>query len=107
MVSFTARLLYPQGKSSCYPLDRGGWLGPRASLDAVVKRKIPSPCRDSNPPIIQPVAQRYTTELSWLLIYTGNAYKILAGKPERKRPRGRPRRRWEDNIRMDLRETGL
>jgi hypothetical protein len=28
----------------------------------------------------------------------------LIGKPEGKRPRGRPRRRWEDNIRMDLRE---
>jgi len=27
----------------------GGWAGPRASLDLVVKRKIPSPCRDSNP----------------------------------------------------------
>jgi hypothetical protein len=35
-----------------------------------------------------------------------NAYKILVGKPERKRPLGRPRRRWEDNIRMDLREIG-
>jgi hypothetical protein len=40
----------------------GGWVGPRAVLDAVVKRKIPSPRRESNPrsPIIQPVAQRYT-----------------------------------------------
>jgi hypothetical protein len=34
-------------------------------------------------------------------------YKVLAGKPEGKRPLGRPRRRWEDGIRMDLRETGL
>jgi hypothetical protein len=34
------------------------------------------------------------------------AYRILVGKPERKRPVGRPRRRWEDNIRMDLREIG-
>jgi hypothetical protein len=36
----------------------GGWVGPRAVLDAVVKRKIPSPRRESNPrtPIIQPVA---------------------------------------------------
>jgi hypothetical protein len=32
------------------------------------------------------------------------AYNILVGRPERKRPRGRPRRRWEDNIKMDLRE---
>jgi hypothetical protein len=35
-----------------------------------------------------------------------NAYKILVGKPEGKRPLGRPRRRWEDNIRIDLREIG-
>jgi hypothetical protein len=32
------------------------------------------------------------------------AYSILVGKPEGKRPVGRPRRRWEDNIRTDLRE---
>jgi hypothetical protein len=35
-----------------------------------------------------------------------NVYRILVGKPEGKRPLGRPRRRWEDNIRMDLREIG-
>jgi hypothetical protein len=35
-----------------------------------------------------------------------SAYKILIGKPERKGLLGRPRRRWEDNIRMDLREIG-
>jgi hypothetical protein len=34
-------------------------------------------------------------------------YKVLVGKPEGKRPLERPRRRWEDGIRMDLRETGL
>jgi hypothetical protein len=33
-----------------------------------------------------------------------NAYRILVGNPEGKRPLGRPRRRWDDNIRMDLRE---
>jgi hypothetical protein len=33
-----------------------------------------------------------------------NAYKILMGKPEEKRLLGRPRRRWVDNIKMDLRE---
>jgi hypothetical protein len=33
-----------------------------------------------------------------------NAYRILVDKPEGKRPLGRPRRRWMDNIRMDLRE---
>jgi hypothetical protein len=35
-----------------------------------------------------------------------NAYKILVGKPEGKKPLRRPRRRWEDNIRMDVREIG-
>jgi len=35
------------------------------------------------------------------------AYRILVGKPERKRPLGRPRRRWEDNIKMDLMMTYL
>jgi hypothetical protein len=34
-------------------------------------------------------------------------YTVLVGKPEGKRPLGRPRRRWEDGIRMDLREIGL
>jgi hypothetical protein len=34
-------------------------------------------------------------------------YKVLVGKPEGQRPLGRPRRRWEDGIRMDLREIGL
>jgi hypothetical protein len=33
------------------------------------------------------------------------AYRILVGKPEGKRPLGRPRRRWEDNVKMDLQEV--
>jgi len=33
-------------------------------------------------------------------------YKVLVGKPEGKRPLGRPRSRWEDNIKMDLQEVG-
>jgi len=37
---------------------------------------------------------------------TRNAHSILVRKPEGKRPLGRPRRRWEGNIRMDLREVG-
>jgi hypothetical protein len=59
-------------------------MGPRQ----VVKRKIPSRCRKSNP-VIQPIAQR-------------NSYKILVGKSERKRPLEGLRRRWEDNIKMDI-----
>jgi hypothetical protein len=34
-------------------------------------------------------------------------YRVLVGKPEGKRPLGRPRRRWEDNIRIDVQEVGL
>jgi hypothetical protein len=34
------------------------------------------------------------------------AYRILVGRPEGRRPLGRPRRRWEDNIKMDIREVG-
>jgi hypothetical protein len=36
-----------------------------------------------------------------------NAYRILVGKPEGKSPLGRPRRRWVDNIKMDLRQDGM
>jgi hypothetical protein len=47
-------------------------VGPRAVLDPVVKRRIPSPRRESNPrtPIVQPVAQRYT----------GSAVTVLDGR---------------------------
>ena len=36
-----------------------------------------------------------------------SAFKILTGKPTGKRPLGRPRRRWEDNIRMDFKEIAI
>jgi hypothetical protein len=36
-----------------------------------------------------------------------NVYRLLVGKPKGKRPLGRPRRRWIDNIKMDLLEIGL
>ena len=35
-----------------------------------------------------------------------NTYRVLVGKPEGKKPLGRTRRRWEENIKMDLREVG-
>ena len=38
---------------------------------------------------------------------TRNTYRVLAGRPEGKRSLRRPRRRWEDNIKMDLREMGF
>jgi hypothetical protein len=57
----------------------GGWVGPRAVLDAMVKRKIPSPRRESNPrtPIVQPVAQRYTDWAIAALVNPYNRIKFL------------------------------
>ena len=44
----------------------------------------------------------------WVRMEEGrSAFKILTGKPTGKRPLWRPRRRWEDNIRMDLKEIGI
>jgi hypothetical protein len=40
-------------------------------------------------------------------MHGGGVYRVLAGRPEGKRPLGRPRRRWEDNIKMDLREIRI
>jgi hypothetical protein len=63
----------------------------------------------SYPDIIRPVKSR---RMRWAghvarMGEKRKVYKILVGKPEGKRPLGRPRRRWEDGIRMGLRETGL
>jgi len=38
---------------------------------------------------------------------TRGVYRVLVGKPEGKRPLGRSRRRWEDNIKMDIQEVGF
>ena len=48
-------------------------------------------------------------EWAWHVTRMGEGrgvYRVLGGKPEGKRPLGRPRRRWEDNNRMDLQEVG-
>ncbi|KAJ4446837.1 hypothetical protein ANN_13535 [Periplaneta americana] len=62
----------------------------------------------SSPDIIRNVKSR---RLRWAghvarMGESRNAYTVLVGRPEGKRPLGRPRRRWEDNIKMDLREVG-
>jgi hypothetical protein len=44
-------------------------------------------------------------EVSFRKIY--RVYRVLVGRPEGKRPLGRPRRRWEENIKLDLREIGI
>jgi hypothetical protein len=63
VVSFTPRPLYPQGRSACYPLDRRlGWPQSRSGRGGEENNSQPLPGLE--PPIIQSVAQRYTTELS-------------------------------------------
>ena len=62
----------------------------------------------SSPNIIRNLKSR---RLSWTghvarMEQSRNAYRVLVGKLESKRPLGRPRRRREDNIKMDLREVG-
>jgi hypothetical protein len=60
-------------------------------------------------PIFLFLFQNWRPFLVWKFIsatVTIHAYRILVGKPEGKRPLGRQRRRWVDNIRMDLREIG-
>jgi hypothetical protein len=63
----------------------------------------------SSPDIIRQVKSR---RMRWAehvarMAKERKVYKVLVGKSEGKRPLGRPRRRWEDGIRMDLREIGL
>ena len=62
----------------------------------------------SSPSIIRNITQR---QLRWAghvarMEQSRNAYRILVSKPVRKRALGRPRHRWEDNIKTDLREVG-
>ncbi|KAJ4435487.1 hypothetical protein ANN_18103 [Periplaneta americana] len=62
----------------------------------------------SSPDIIRNIKSR---RLRWVghvarMGESRNAYRVLVGRPEGKRPLGRPRRRWEDNIKIDLREVG-
>ena len=62
----------------------------------------------SSPNIVRVIKSR---RMRWAghvarMVEEREVYRVLVGKPEGKRPLGRPRRRWVDNIRMDLREVG-
>jgi hypothetical protein len=62
----------------------------------------------SSPKIIRQIKSR---KMRWAVHVARTAeeskvYKVLVGKPEGKRPLGKPRRRWENGIRMDLKEIG-
>jgi hypothetical protein len=71
VVSFTTQPLYPQGNGPWYPMDRrlGGFQN-QSGHGGEEKNFQPLPGLE--PPIIQHVAQRYTTELSWLLLASLN-----------------------------------
>jgi hypothetical protein len=61
----------------------------------------------SSPNIVKVIKSR---RMRWVGTSMGEGrrvYKVLVGRPEEKRPLGRPRRRWEDNIKMDLKEIGI
>jgi hypothetical protein len=63
----------------------GGWVGPRAVLDVVVKRKIPSPSHELNPrtPIVQHIAQCYTDSTSLNMHHIGKCFiKKVTGLTE-------------------------
>jgi hypothetical protein len=76
VVSFTPRPLYPQGKSPWYPLDRKLG-GPQSRSEPGGEEKNSQPLPGLKPPIIQLVAQRYTAELSRLLISALDETKVI------------------------------
>jgi hypothetical protein len=53
-----------------------------------------------------PLLRNWAQYLSLCVARMGQLNRVLVGKPEGRRPLGRPRRRWEDGIRMDLEEIG-
>jgi hypothetical protein len=63
----------------------------------------------SSPSIVRVIKAR---RMKWAghvarMVKVRGAYNILVGRPEGRRPLGRPRRRWAENIKMDLREIGF
>jgi hypothetical protein len=56
----------------------------------------------SSPNIVRVIKSRHVARMG----ERRGVYRVLVGRPEGKRPLGRPRRMWEDNIKMDLREMG-
>jgi hypothetical protein len=88
-----------------------GIFGPkRDEVTGVWKKLLNEELRDlySSPSIIRIIKSR-KIRLAGNVTRMGetrNAYRICVGKPEGKRPLGKPRRRWVDNIRMDLGEVG-
>jgi hypothetical protein len=77
VVSFTTRLLYPKGKSPWCPLDRR-LSGPQSRSGRGGEEKNSQLLPELESPIVQPVAQRHTTELSRLRFETRSFTKIIS-----------------------------
>jgi hypothetical protein len=86
-------------------------LGPKREVDGSWRKMHNNELHNlySSPNIIRVIKVR---RLRWAghvarIVEGRGVYRVLVGKLEGKRPLGRPRRRWEDNIKLDLREIGI
>jgi hypothetical protein len=98
VVSFTHRPLYPQEKSPWYPLGR--------RLGGLQSRSGSGDEEKNSHSVIKSRRIRWAGHVARM----GDGrdiYRVLVGRPEDKRPLGRPRHRWEDNTKTDLRELGI
>jgi hypothetical protein len=77
----------------------GGWRKPHEELHGLY----------SSPSIVRVIKARWMRWVGHVALIgeVRGAYNILVGRPEGRRPQGRSRCRWEDNIKMDLREIGF
>ena len=62
-------------------------------------------CSPNIVPVIKSRRMRWVVHVVYMRKNRG-VYRVLMGKPEGKKPLGRPRHRWQDNIKMDLQEVG-
>jgi hypothetical protein len=69
------------------------------------KNELRSLC--SSPNVVRVIKRRMMRWAGHVARIVGCVYRVLVGRPEGKRPLGRPRRRWVDNIKMYLREIGI
>ena len=101
MVSTPPRLHYTPGKGPVSIVQEAGWApGPvwTGAVAAVPDHNLFAPVNGKR-------RMRWAGHVARMGEDRG-VHRVLVGKPEGKSPLGRPRRRWEDNIKMDLREVG-
>jgi hypothetical protein len=107
ILSFETMLwkFYCLGKWLCYLLDR--WIPQVARRKISVCFEVIAGCSLTKLPVtLLTIFNLFSHHIVAQMGEKRNAYRLLVGKPEEKRPLGRPRRKWVDNIRMDLLELG-